>query len=65
MAIKLKYVGNGAFIVGVPTCDLTAKQVEMCGGADWLIASGLYIENKPKAKRKPAERIEEDLWPQA
>lgn len=65
MASRLKYIGNGAFIVGVPTCDLTAKQVEIYGGKEWLIASGLYVENKPKAKTKPAEHIEEDLWPQA
>lgn len=65
MASRLKYIGNGAFIVGVPTCDLTTEQAKKYGGIDWLVASGLYVENKPKAKKKLAENIEEDLWPQA
>jgi hypothetical protein len=66
MATRLKYIGNGAFIAGVPTCNLTTEQAKKFG-IERLIASGLYIENQPKAKtnRKPAEHIEEDLWPQA
>lgn len=63
MAIRLKYIGKGTFLKGVPACDLTTAQAKQYGGLDWLLASGLYIENQPKAKtkNKPAEHIEEDL----
>ncbi len=39
----LYYVGQGDFIYGVPARNLTAEEVEACGGAERLIATGLYI----------------------
>lgn len=29
--IVLRYVGEGAFLAGVPACDLTAEMIETCG----------------------------------
>lgn len=52
--MKLKYVGGG-FIPGVPARDLTAEEAESYGGAQSLIASGLYAaeETKAPADKKP------------
>ena len=49
--MKLKYVGAG-FLPGVPARDLTADEAVTYGGAKALIASGLYIEDKPAAGKK-------------
>lgn len=49
--MKLKYIGAG-FVPGVPARDLTAEEVEGHGGAKALIASGLYVEDKPTAGKK-------------
>lgn len=46
----LRYIGDGAFLPGVPARDLTAEEVEASGGADALIASGLYAKAGPKKK---------------
>ena len=43
----LKYIGNGAFIAGIPARDLTADEVKQFG-KQTLIDSGLYIEAKAK-----------------
>lgn len=37
----LRYVGNG-FLAGIPARDLTDAEVEQYGGADELLATGLY-----------------------
>lgn len=50
-SIRLSYVGGG-FLPGVPARDLTAEEVELYGGAKVLIASGLYVEDKPAAGKK-------------
>lgn len=41
---KLKYTGGGynGALPGIPGRDLTAEEVEQHGGADALIATGLY-----------------------
>lgn len=49
--MKLKYVGGG-FLPGVPARDLSAEETEQHGGAQALIASGLYVEDKPAAGKK-------------
>lgn len=49
--MKLKYVGGG-FLPGVPARDLSAEEVEEYGGAALLLASGLYVEEKPAAGKK-------------
>lgn len=52
--MKLKYIGGG-FLPGVPARDLTAEEVADYGGAQMLIASGLYAaeETKAPADKKP------------
>lgn len=42
----LKYIGNGAFIPGVPARDLTADEVKQYGGEKVLLASGIYEKIK-------------------
>lgn len=41
--IKLKYIGNGAFLANVPARDLTEDEVKAFGGVDFLTGSGLYV----------------------
>lgn len=38
----LIYIGDGAFVVGVPARNLTAAEVEKHGGEKRLINTGLY-----------------------
>ncbi len=40
--IKLKYVGKGVFIAGIPARDLTQDEVNSFGGEEYLIGTGLY-----------------------
>lgn len=49
--MNLKYIGAG-FLPGVPARDLSAAEVEEYGGAALLLATGLYIEDKPAAGKK-------------
>lgn len=49
--MTLKYIGTAA-IPGVPARDLTDEEVMEHGGAKALIASGLYVEEKPAAGKK-------------
>ncbi len=40
---KLIYIGDGAWLAGVPARNLTADDIKTCGrSADELIESGLY-----------------------
>jgi hypothetical protein len=55
--MNLKYTGAG-FLPGVPARDLNANEVGTHGGAQALIASGLYVEDKPAAGKK-AEKVSE------
>lgn len=58
--MKVKYVGNGSFLVGIPARDLSASEVKKFGIVK-LIDSGLYaeIKRKPKADQPEVEIIEE------
>lgn len=38
----LKYIGGGSFVAGVPARDLSADEVEACGGKAFLVRTGLY-----------------------
>lgn len=54
-AIGLIYIGKGSFIDSVPARDLTVEEVERCGGAETLIASGLYALPSAIAQSSDAE----------
>lgn len=58
--MKLKYIGGGSFLTGIPARDLTALEVRIYG-AERLLRSGLYAEviRKPKAE-KPADSISKE-----
>ena len=58
--MKMKYVGKGSFLVGVPARDLNASEVKKYGD-ERLLKSNLYeeIKRKPKAV-KPADDIPEE-----
>ena len=59
--MKMKYVGKGSFLVGVPARDLNASEVKKYGDGK-LLNSGLYeeIKRKPKAV-KPADDTHEEI----
>jgi len=61
--MKVKYVGKGSFIIGIPARDMNAAEVKRYG-LERLVATGLYTEiiGKPKAVQ-PEETIsiEEDI----
>ena len=48
--MKLKYVGNGGFVFGVPARDVNVKKNQ----ATQLVKTGLYEYAKPK-ETHPAE----------
>lgn len=49
----LKYVGGGAFLIGVPARDLTDEEIEELGlDRKILIESGLYEEEPEKHEKK-------------
>lgn len=45
----LQYIGTG-IIPGIPAKDMTKEQAEQHGGEKRLIATGLWLRNKPIAK---------------
>ena len=47
--MKMKYVGKGAWLVGVPARDLSADEVKKFG-LERLLKSNLYEEVKRKSK---------------
>ena len=50
----LFYVGDGRFLVGVPTSDLTAQDLALRGLSEKdLIASGLYAKKPAKDEETP------------
>jgi hypothetical protein len=58
---KLKYVGRGEFLPGVPSRDLTAAEVDTLGGVEYLVGSGLYVEVKRRLKvQSPTDQDEFD-----
>lgn len=58
--MKLKYIGKGAFLTGVPARDLSAIEAKFYG-VERLLRSGLYAEvyRKPKAQ-EPADSISKE-----
>lgn len=58
--MKMKYVGKGAWIIGVPARDLSAEEVKFYG-KDKLESCGLYAEinRKPKADKLAEDTTEE------
>lgn len=56
----LHYVGK-ASLPGIPARDLTDKEVERLGGAQFLINTGLYAKPEPPQKRtsKPKETAQD------
>lgn len=48
----MKYVGDGSFLHGIPSRDLTDEEVEQ-HGEKYLLDTGLY--RKEYKKRKPNE----------
>jgi len=47
--MKMKYVGKGAWMIGVPARDLSAEEVKKFG-EERLLKSNLYEEVKRKSK---------------
>ena len=47
--MKMKYVGKGAWMIGVPARDLNAEEVKKFG-EERLLKSNLYEEVKRKSK---------------
>lgn len=57
--MKMKYVGKGAWMIGVPARDLSAGEVKKFG-EERLLKSNLYEEVKRKSKaelEKPVATI--------
>ena len=52
---KMKYVGKGRWLRGVPARDLSAEDVEKCGGVAALEQTGLYktVKRRIKVKKSP------------
>ena len=58
--MKLKYIGKGSFLVGVPARDLNASEVNKYGD-ERLLKSNLYEEIKRKPKvEEPADDIQQE-----
>ena len=55
---KLKYIGMGSWLYGIPAKDLTAEKVEKHGGVEYLVGTGLYQEVKPEVKKAKVEKPE-------
>lgn len=56
--IRLRYVGNGAFLDGVPARDLTADEARALD-EERLIASGLYVRVQSKRLAGPTDNKQE------
>lgn len=58
-AVALRYVGDGAFIRGIPTTDLDADTIARLGvDSAALIRSGLYEAARPSAADEPSADLE-------
>jgi hypothetical protein len=55
--VELRYVGNGSFLTKVPARDLTKEEVDLHGGADYLVSTKLYV----RATMVVEEMIVEDV----
>lgn len=50
----LKYIGAGQALIGIPARDLNEDEVEVCGGAEYLVSTGLYAQaESPEAQETP------------
>lgn len=51
----LTYIGRGASLPGLPARDLRADELEALGGAETLLATGLYAagESEPEPVEEP------------
>jgi hypothetical protein len=45
--VKLEYVGDGKYVIGVPTSAIVVSEQE----AEALVATGLYAADKPAIKQ--------------
>ncbi|MBU0495037.1 MAG: hypothetical protein KKA73_25195 [Chloroflexi bacterium] len=51
----LRYIGDPAYILGVPARDLTDDEADEHGGAAHLVATGLYeVVEEPASAPDPA-----------
>lgn len=62
--MKMRYIGEGGFVAGVPARDLSAVEVEKYGKA-FLLSTGLYqevktIKQKRAVKPKPVTEDNND-----
>lgn len=57
MTTKLIYIGNGAFLPGVPARDLSAKEADTLG-RERLLASGLYRSETPAASAESPRKYD-------
>jgi len=51
----LNYIGNGAFIPGIPARDLAPEEVEQYGGERKLLRTGLYQKVRSNKKESKEE----------
>lgn len=62
MIKDLEYVGQGAWLPGVPARDLAAEEIESLGlDAKALLKSGLYREKRPPVKEVAAKSPEGEV----
>lgn len=60
--MKLKYIGNGGAIIGIPARDLTeeeVKTIEKEFDVSWLIKTGLYKAEEEIAPKRTKTQKEE------
>lgn len=59
--MKVKYIGKGSFLVGVPARDLNTSEAKKFG-IERLLNSNLYEEIKRKPKvEEPADDTHEEI----
>ena len=57
---KLKYIGDGNFLAGLPARDLNENEVALFG-KEYLLSTGLYVEiETPKPKHSFKKSIVND-----
>lgn len=62
----LTYIGQGASLPGLPARDLRPDELEALGGAEALLATGLYASDaEPEPVSVPVVEVETDEEPDA
>ena len=56
---KMKYIGKGKWLRGVPKRDLSSEDVERCGGLEALERTGLYKRLKKESTKKTKVKVGE------